>query len=232
MQPDGAAGPKQLQEANLRQHLTTHNTTMKTLIKAGVSRSTPDQLVGTSNYVVGKMTGNLAFATPTPTLASIATVMTTLVDAIEAAKSKASAAIAAKNTAARTLRSMLADLARYVNSASNGDSNIALSSGFEAVQQSSAIAMVAPAYLLARMSSFAGCIDLDWPGVRGAHMYQVYMTMGDPNLESGWQVVGVKTQSRFTKTGLEANVLVHFRVTAVGALGEGPTSEISAAKAA
>ncbi len=205
---------------------------MKTLIKAGVSRLSPSDLAVKSNYVVGKMTGNLAFATPSPTLANVNAAIATLDAALEEAKSRASAAIAAKNTAASELRSLMTDLARYVNSASEGDSDIALSSGFDAVLPAVSIPMVAPADLSARMSPMAGSIDLNWPGVRGARMYKVYMNTGDPSVEGAWQLVDLVTRTRYTKAALVANVLVHFRVSAVGALGEGPASEIVAAKAA
>ncbi|MEO8068884.1 MAG: fibronectin type III domain-containing protein [Flavobacteriales bacterium] len=205
---------------------------MKTLVKAGVSRSTPGQLVGISNYVVGKMTGNVAFATPTPSLASISAATTTLQVAITAAESRATEAIAHRNTAASALRTLMADLARYVNSASNGNSDTALSSGFDAVAPRSPIAMVAPAYLKVRTGDIEGSLDLNWPGVRGAHMYQVYMTLSDAPVAKDWQVVGVTTRSRFTKTDLVANKPAHFRVTAVGALGEGAASEIVTGKAA
>lgn len=209
----------------------TQRTTMKTLIKAGASRLTPSQLVDKSDYVVGKMTGNLAFATPSPSLAAISAANTALKDALEAANSRASEAIAAKNQAARTVRALLTDLARYVNSVAEGESTIALSSGFDAALPPAPIVLVAPAELRARMSAFAGAIDLSWPGVRGSRLYEVQMS-ATPDNEASWQTVGTTTRRRFVKTGLPANVLYSFRVFASGALGEGPMSEIASAKAA
>ncbi|QQR87833.1 MAG: fibronectin type III domain-containing protein [Flavobacteriales bacterium] len=203
---------------------------MKTLVKAGATRMKPDELVSKTDYVVGKMTGNLAFANPSPTLAAMTDASTALSDANKAANSRASEAIATRNTAARTLRAMLSDLARYVNSVAEGDSAIALSSGFDAVTPPAPIVLVAPADLRARMSAYAGAIDLSWAGVRGAHMYKVQMS-STPDAPASWQTVGTATRRRFTKTDLPANVLYSFRVIALGALGEGPDSEIASAKA-
>lgn len=204
---------------------------MKTLIKAGASRLTPSDLAVKTNYVVAKMTGNLAFATPSPDLATVTAASTALENALEAAKSRASEAIAAKNEAARTLRALLTDLARYVNSVAEGDSAIALSSGFEAALPPAPIVLAAPAELRARMSAYAGAIDLSWARVRGSRLYEVQMT-ATPDVEASWQTVGTTTRRRFVKTDLPANVLYAFRVFATGALGEGPMSEIASAKAA
>lgn len=204
---------------------------MKTLVKAGATRLNPSKLVDKTDYVVGKMTGNLAFATPSPTLAVITDANTALKDALEAANSRASEAIAAKNKAARTVRALLTDLARYVNSVAEGDSAIALSSGFDAALPPAPIVLVAPAELRARMSAYAGAIDLSWAGVRGSRLYEVQMS-ATPDVAASWQTVGTTTRRRFVKTDLPANVLYSFRVFATGALGEGPLSEIASAKAA
>lgn len=203
------------------------------LIKAGLTRLKPAQVVAKSEYVETGMTGNANFPTPTPTLVEVTAARTQLVSALAAAESGAHADIAKKNEAVRTLRDLLTKLARYVNSAAGGDVDKAVSSGFELAKRPEPIdKLEAPQELNARMSSYEGRLDLRWQRVRGARMYQVYMCSGDPAVLANWQVVGVSSKTRHTVSDLAANTFFNFRVTALGRVGEGPASEVVTAKAA
>ena len=71
--------------------------------------------------VVTMMTGNPAFTTPFPTLATVTTALDTLETAAEAAMDRSRVAIANRNAATAAVLSLLRQLAAYVQSPSVGD---------------------------------------------------------------------------------------------------------------
>ena len=203
------------------------------LVKGDLRKLKAAQLVDKSAYVEEKMTGNPNFTTPTPSIPSITAARTALSVALRAAESGAHADIVAKNNAHVALRTLLSDLVRYVNSASAGDEDKAVSSGFELAKRPEPVDRLnPPAFVKALVSSYIGSVDLRWHGVHGARMYQVYMTAGDPSLETGWELVGVSSRTKHTVGELDPGKFYNFRVTALGRVGEGPASENVGSRAA
>lgn len=203
------------------------------IIKAGLERLKAADLVGKSEHVETKMTGNVNFATPTPSLADVTAARTALAAALKEAQGRATAAIATKNAAAKTLRDLLVKLARYVNSVAGGDVEKAVSSGFELAKSPDPIdKLEAPSKFEAARGTIAGEVDLRWKGVRGGRLYQVYMCEGDPTTSETWTEAGLCSRGRFTVKGLVSDKAYSFRAAALGAVGEGPVSETVMAKAA
>lgn len=203
------------------------------IVKAGLQGLKASELVGKSEHVEGEMNGNVNFATPTPSLASITAARTALVAAIAAAESGAHAAIASKNEAAKNLAGLLTKLARYVNSVAAGDVDKAVSSGFELAKLPDPIDKLdAPSKFEGTTSAIAGQVDLRWKGVRGARMYQVYICDGDPTTDGKWTIAGMTSKARFTAKGLITDKKYSFKATAIGVIGEGPASDVVTAKAA
>jgi hypothetical protein len=202
------------------------------LIKAGLTSLKAAQMVSKSEYVESKMTGNVNFATPSPSVADVTAARMALVAALKEATSGSHEAVARKNAAVKSLRDLLTQLARYVNSVAANDVDKAVSSGFELAKTPNPVDKLdAPLELEARMSDYAGRIDLRWIRVHGARMYQVYMCAGDP-ATGEWKVVGQCTAAKFQVKDVEPNKFFAFRVSALGRIGEGPASEIAQAKAA
>jgi hypothetical protein len=202
------------------------------LIKAGLSTLKAAQVVSKSEFVEGKMTGNVNFATPSPALADVTAARLALVAALKDATSGSHEAVARKNAAVKTLRDLLTQLARYVNSVAANDVDKAVSSGFELAKTPNPVDKLdAPLELEARRSAYTGCVDLRWDRVYGARMYQVYMCTGDP-ATSEWKVVGQCTATKFQAKGLDSDKFYAFKVSALGRIGVGPASEIAQAKAA
>lgn len=202
------------------------------LIKAGLRTLSPAQVVSKSEYVENRMNGNANFTTPSPALADITAARVQLVDALRDATSGAHEAVARKNAAVKQLRDLLTQLSRYVNSVAGSDVDKAVSSGFDLSKTPDPVDRLdAPQELEARMSDYAGRIDLRWDGVRGARMYQVYMCAGDP-ATAPWTVVGQCSLTKFQVKDVEPNRFFSFRVSALGRIGEGPGSDIAQAKAA
>ena len=203
------------------------------LVKAELKKLNASELVDKSAYVEGKMTANPNFTTPTPTIASITAARAALTLALKNATSKAPADIVVKNNAQKVLRDLLSDLVRYVNSASAGDTDKAVSSGFELSKKPDPVDKLdAPVMSGAKASSYIGAVDLRWEAVPHARMYQVYMTEGDPALATGWSLVGVSSRTKHTVTDLVPGKFYNFRVTALARVGEGPASENIGSRAA
>ena len=203
------------------------------IIKAGLDGLKKADLVGKCEHVEGKVTGNVNFATPTPSLASVTAARIALSAALVEAQGGAHAAIATKNEAAKKLSSLLVQLARYVNSVAGGDVDKAVSSGFELAKTPDPIdKLEAPSKFEAARGTIAGQVDLTWKGVRGGRLYQVYICDGDPTTDGKWSIVGMTSKARFTVKGLVTDKNYSFRATALGVVGEGPVSETVTAKAA
>jgi hypothetical protein len=204
------------------------------IIKAGTGNLRVADLVGKTQHVVGKMTGNVNFASPSPSLADVTAALTNLETAIPAAQDRSSSAIATKNSSAKKLSGLLVQLARYVNSVAGGDIDMAVSSGFELAKVPDPIdKLEAPTKFDAKRGTIAGQVELRWKGVRGGRLYNTYICDGDPtNAASTWTHVGTSSKARFTAKGLVTDKQYSFRVTALGVVGEGPASEIVTAKAA
>ena len=203
------------------------------LVKAETRKLNGSQLVDKSAYVEGMMTGNVNFPAPVPAIASLTAARTALTTALENAQSGAHADTVVKNQAVKTLDGLLNSLCRYVNSVSAGDADKAVSSGFELIRQPDPVDHLdAPTSMKASSGSYIGSVDLRWKRVRGARMYNVYVNTTDPTKESEWKPAGVSSKAKYTVINQVSGGYCSFRVTALGRVGEGPTSEVIGCRAA
>jgi len=203
------------------------------LIKAGTSKLNASGLIARAEFVEGKMTGNPNFSTPNPAIADVTAAREALVLAVAQATSRATADIAVRNEFSAVLRTLLVNLARYVNNVAGGDVDKAVSSGFElAATPEPSTHLAAPQKLNARVSAFEGCVDLSWKPVDDARMYHVYVCDGDIEDPSKWKMVTVSSRTRTRVSGLLPGKFYSFRVTALGRIGEGPASDIVSGRAA
>ncbi|MBL0129274.1 MAG: fibronectin type III domain-containing protein [Flavobacteriales bacterium] len=201
------------------------------LIKADLHDLNATQLADRGEWVVSKMDGNLNFPTPVPALPTVTTALAKLKTAIILAESRALEAIDARDLAAADVRILLTQLCEYVNFTSGTDLGVAITSGFEPVRKPEPITLGVPVKVMATVSEYAECVDLDWQRVPGATMYHVYMGEGDPATIT-WNFVGASTRRNRRVAGLVSGKLYSFRIAAVGAAGEGPASEIVSSRAA
>lgn len=192
-----------------------------------------EQLIALSEYVEGKMTSNPNFTTPNPAIADVTAARELLVTAVAQATSRSFADIAVRNAQTLVLRTLLVNLARYVNNIALGDVDKAVSSGFEpAKKPEPSTHLDAPVKLETRMSAFEGCVDLLWKRVEDARMYQVYINDGDPQDATKWTMSTVSSRTSTRISGLEPGKFYSFRVTALGRIGEGPASDVVSGRAA
>lgn len=203
------------------------------LVKANIGRKNADELVQYSIIVESAMTGNANFADPTPKVVDITAAREALEAAIPPAAHGDRVAVAKRNSLAAELGKLLVSLCRYVNSASNGDRNVALTSGFPAAKVPAPIPLVEPPYnLTAQPTDKEGEALLRFRSHYGSRMKQIYATSGDPNVEANWELIGVTTKSRFLATHLDPNRFYWFRVNAVCAAGVSGYSDPAVCRAA
>jgi hypothetical protein len=190
------------------------------LVKTDISKKNADEMVQYSLQIEAAMTGNANFAAPTPKLTDIATARTTLQASIAPAAHGDKVAVALRNSNRRALGQMLVELCQYVNAASNGVRDVALTSGFPAAKVPQPIGLVgAPTGLVAQPTVKRGQASLRWRSRYGSRIKQVYICSGEPKVESDWVLLGITTKSTYLVTDLDPAKIYWFRVNAVCAAG-------------
>ena len=204
------------------------------ILKLGLDRITPSALLVKARNMVAKMTGNAAFPTPMPTLATV----TTAADELEAAINAHDVnpgpnEIIDRNLAFQKVRGLVTDLGGYVQAASNGDIELIKSAGCVVRKSASPIGeLPAPPRMIANTTAYPGRVDVSWGGVKGRGSYELSVCEGDPKVESNWSLLLVTGKNRYSVTDLKSDTVYYFRVKAIGAAGASPASDIATAKAA
>ncbi len=203
------------------------------LVKANTQTMNAADIVQYSDVVLKAMNANTNFADPTPPLATVGAARTALLAAIPEAAYGDRVKVALRNTLRKTLAKLMVDLCRYVNSASNGDRDVALTSGLQAAKIPVPTPLVEPPFgLTAQPTSKNGEALVRYRTHYGSRTKQIYATSVDPNVESGWALVGVTTKSSFLVSNLESGKLYWFKVNAVCASGVSGYSDPAVVRAA
>ncbi|MEO8589612.1 MAG: fibronectin type III domain-containing protein [Flavobacteriales bacterium] len=202
-------------------------------VKSGLKGLRTTEKVAHARTVVTGLTGNPAFSTPTPALA----VVTAAADKTETAYNNAliggPAERELRRVAEAELDSVLAHLCLYVNTTAAGDPAVAVTSNFPLIKQPTPVGKLpAPANAHARLTDFAGVVDLKWDAVANARYYHAYICSTDPSVEANWSLVGISSRAAHTVTDLKGGQFYWFRITAVGTEGEGAASDVVMKRAA
>lgn len=203
-------------------------------IKLGHSGATAEKLVDLSRTNVTMLTGNAAFATPVPPLASITAAADQLDAAVQAfdfSRSRLDKEV--RDSAYTTLKGLRTDLGGYVQSIANGDQALITSAGFETVKQPQPLGRLsAPANVRAVALPYPGKVEVSFDGVKGRDAYSLYMCAGDPGVLANWSLHTTTGKNRIVVDGLDSDHRYYFRVVALGAAGASPVSDPATAKAA
>ena len=204
------------------------------IVTLGLTRITPSALLVKARNMVTKLTGNLAFTTPTPALADVTAASDLLEAAINAHQlNPGPGELIDREVAFEKLKGLLTDLAGYVQAASNGDLELIKSAGCTVRRSPSPVGeMPMPKDVVAQNSLVRGRIEVRWRGVRGRSMYELEICSSDPTIETNWKVLVLTTKNRHTLDGLVSDSVYYFRVKAIGTAGVGPLSDSAHAKAA
>jgi hypothetical protein len=204
------------------------------IVKLGLDRITSSMLLVKARNMVSKITGNAAFTTPTPPLATVTAAADVLEAAINAYElNRGPGEYTARELAFMEVKALVTDLGAYVQSASNGDLELIKSAGCGVRKSGEPLGQLpAPKNVLARTTAYPGRIEVTWSGVRGRSTYTVDHCLGDPTVEANWKQFGITSKNRLTADGLESDKEHFFRITAIGAAGASPVSDKASAKAA
>ena len=203
-------------------------------VRLGFTGVTPTALVEKGRNHVTMLTGNLAFPTPTPTLASITAACNALDVANQAFDfNRGKVEKQTRDTAFTALKDLIRELGGYVQANCNGDKDLILSTGFDTRRPNDPVGPLnAPQNLRVLVAAYPGRLDVRWNGVRGRLLYQLYMTAIDPLDPIGWKLLLQSSKNRHTIDDLQSNTTYTFRTVALGTAGPSPVSDIASAKAA
>ncbi len=196
-------------------------------VKMGFYGITIPLFIQMCRFILSKLTGNVNFTTPNPSLASIKTAVDALEQSYENASKGGILLTADMYVKHQALLDLMKLLAAYIQNASGGDGTKIGSSGF-AIRNTShtPIDLIAPTNVKAKPSEIAGNVDLSWKKVVGNKMYVVQMTTV-ADAQSGWVTIGMCTKTKFTATGLTPGHKYWFRVAAQNSVGQSAYSDVA-----
>lgn len=197
------------------------------MAKTGMAGLNPAEKVAHARKVVTAMTGNLSFATPTPTLLVVGDAATDLEDKNNAAKNGDHEKIVLRNEAADVLDDLMVRLSLYVSNTAQGSESIILSSGFEVRKPGEPVGLPAkPENFRADMGPLPGSVEMRWTPVHGAYLYHVEVNASDPPTADGWARLDECSTASFVAQDREPGRYHWFRVRAIGAYPDpGPFSD-------
>jgi hypothetical protein len=173
--------------------------------------------------IVTAMTGNANYATPFPALAVITAALDDLQAKITAAAGRDRMAIAERNTAWQQSKSLIRQLANYVEMHCQNDLDILLSSGFTATKVATPVGpLAAPVNLQYRYTGQTGEVELRMNavyGVRGG--YPIERSEEDTDI---WVPVLTSTKTRLVIGNFTRGKNYRLRAAAIGAAGQSPWS--------
>lgn len=164
--------------------------------------------------VIFKMTSNLGFISPIITMPVLAAKQAQFATAISNALNGGKEATAIKNEKREELLGLLRQEAAYVQSIAGENLPLLLSSGFEAMSTNRAQVQLVPPVIEHLDNPMSQQLGLRLKPVYTAKAYEVRISYGT----SGWQAVGVFTQSRLVIPDLTPGTTYTVQARAIGGL--------------
>ncbi len=204
------------------------------VVKMGLTRVTVKALASKVRNTITMMTGNPAFVNPVPSLATVTGIVDKLDAAVQAYDFTRSRLDKDKrDDLFQELKDTYKELGSWVQAESKGDRDLIASAGFETEKERTPIGeLPAPGNVKAKATPFNDRLEVRWSAVKGRNMYYLYMCSGDPNEEANWKLAFATTKNRVLVNDLTPYTTYYFRVTAQGAAGVSPASDVAKAVAA
>ena len=198
-------------------------------VRQGTKRLPSDLLVAKARNCVHLMTGNPSFPAPTPTLAEVAAGADRLDSALQNyGHNNGKLERTERDSAITALRRLLLLLGYYVDRCADGRIEVIVSAGFDVKgKRGPSRPMEAPTEVRAVRTANEGQLIVRWGAVRNRKLYRVLMTDTNPNDPGGWRTLQLGSDVQCTVNGLRSGHPYAFRVVAMGALGEGPLSDLA-----
>jgi hypothetical protein len=199
---------------------------MKYIVKTGLAGLKATELVTKAANIEVAMTGNAAFADPTPTLAELSAARVALEALIAESAKGTRSAIAARRDQEEVLAGLIRKLAAYVKLNATSEADI-LSAGFGIGKRRTAVGRLSqPTGLEALRTDSRGQVNVSWNAVSGKQHYILEMTTTDPSqAHTAWEVVAYTGKVRHTVDNLTPGTYYWFRITALGAAGASAHSD-------
>jgi hypothetical protein len=190
-----------------------------------LTKLTVPQILLKATNIVTKMTGNVHFPTPTPTLAAVSAAITLASDALATAQTKAKGTASPMHAAVKALEILLKQLLAYVETTANADeaNGVAIieSAGMSVRKTATRKPKV---FTAVNIPLSPGSVLLNTKSVpRSVYHYQ--MTT-DPNTGSSWVTISINQVVKYIKTGLTSGTKYYFRVAVITKSIEGPWSPV------
>lgn len=187
--------------------------------------SVPAQIERT-RLIVNSMTGNANFTTPNPALATITTAVNALEVVYNESRGRDKVKVALMRIQQKELLNIIGSLAGYVQSISEGNEAIILSSGFSVRKPRQPLGPVtAPKDLEVEQGTQTNSLLARWKPVTGGVAYVVEISSDPMPEEKTFSPIGVTTKGRFQVESLNSGEKYWIRVAAIGKEGVGPFSD-------
>lgn len=202
-------------------------------VKLGLRDIKPADLSAKIKEIIGKMTGNLHFPHPTPSLLELTAASEKLVACIVASNMGDRMKIAERRAQEEVVKNLLRRLASYIETTAQTEAEI-LSTGFELWRKPQPVtSLPRPAELEATRGTQQGVVQLRWKPVRNSRQYIVEMAHNNPGLyDASWQMIMYSSASKCVVPNLVPGVYYWFRVRALGANIMSPYSDPATVMAA
>ena len=185
-------------------------------INTSFSTYTDADLEQKAQYILGLMTGNPAFTSPVPSLATVQNAVTAYSAALTSAAGLDRTKVAFKNSTRQGLEVLLGKLGMYVMNVALGDSAILTSSGFTLRKQDEPRYITNPGNVTIANGITAGQFEVSVPAGKGAKSYLHQITTELPTDTTLWTSTS-SSRSRFTYSELQPGKQYWVRVAAIGA---------------
>ncbi len=189
-------------------------------LKIDFDKKPVPQQVAESRDKQTKITGNLNYLTPTPTMAALKTATDALENAYNAALNRYKEKKALMRIARKELKGLIVELADYIQITSGGDETKILSSGFGVrKQRTPATVPDVPVNVKVSATEFDHALDISSKLVKGAKSYVFEMCV-DPLTEKNFMPIEISTKSTTRVKDLTPGTKYWFRLLAVNAAGK------------
>jgi len=188
----------------------------KVIVDFSTSKYTDARLYTKANHIIDKMYGNPHFVDLQPLLITLRQATTTYIALLAKTQSGSKEATAQKNQAREVLIVLLKQIAARVQTISDGDRNIILSTGYDVNKKWSKVGSLSkPANFKLKQGSNKGSIYLVCDPIAGASIYEVEYTEGIPTPNSIWMKAS-STRRKITIDGLISGKQYTFRMAGGG----------------
>ncbi len=200
---------------------------MKASLKLGLKGLTPARVRELALHVATGMKDNPDFPAPPVAAAQLEEMADRLGLAITEAHEGSRASKLQRDDQVQAVCAVLRRMADYVRMQAAGNAAMIESSGFGlAKKPAQPQVLPAPTIIGTRMTGRSGEMELRWSGVRNRRIYHIAICEQLPTNEGAeWRLAAVTGKVAHLMQGLEPYRAYWFRVTAVGAMGEGLPSE-------